>query len=101
MKGRKFLFFRGFHDRRRSLISLIRDFKIQQRDGNENDKKKTIIALISKKVTLHVRHTCLILRFMEMVNNRRGNFTSLSEPGLKKKEKTLQQGLPTFDKVTV
>ena len=50
-------FFRRFHDRRRSLISLIRDFKIQQRDGNENDKKKTIIALISKRVTLHVRHT--------------------------------------------
>ena len=39
------------------MISLIRDFKIQQRDGNENDKNKTIIALISKKVTLHVRHT--------------------------------------------
>ena len=28
------------------------------------------------------------------------SFTSLSEPGLKKK-KNLQQGLPTFDKVTV
>ena len=50
-------FFRRFHDRRLSLISLMRDFKIQQRDGNEQDKKKTIIASISKKVTLHVRHT--------------------------------------------
>ena len=38
---------------------------------------------------------------MAMVNKRRGNFTSLSEPGLKKKKKNLQQGLPTFDKVTV
>ena len=36
---------------------------------------------------------------MEMVNKRRGNFTSLSEPGFKKKN--VQQGLPTFDKVAV
>ena len=35
--------------------------KIQQRDGNENDKKKTIIASISKKKSLHVRHTFLYI----------------------------------------
>ena len=97
-------FFRRFHDRRRSLISLIRDFKIQQRDGNEHDKKKTIIALISKKVTLHVRHTFSFISlsfFFAFYGERKQgtrSFTSLSEPGFKK---NLQQGLPTFDKVTV
>ena len=34
---------------------------MQQRDGNENNKNKTIIALISKKVTLHVCHTFLYI----------------------------------------
>ena len=86
----------GFHDRRRSLITLIRDFKIQQRDGNENDKNKTIIALISKKITLHVRHTFSYISLpfscdydVKMPNfafygerkQATRNFTSLSEPG--------------------
>ena len=82
-------------------------------DGNENVKKP--IGLISKKTTSHVHHAFLYISFLFLynydvkmpnfavkgdVNKQRRNFISLFEPWLWFLEIQLQEGSPTFHKVS-
>ena len=52
-----------FIDREKSLLNMIRDFKIQRR-GRQRERQKKPIGLISKTTTLHVHHAFLYISLL-------------------------------------
>ena len=95
-------------------LKVIRDFKIQRRGRYKENVKKTI-GLISKTTTLHVRHAFLYIS-LPFLHNYDVNMPNFAFYGGRKQATTkfnisyctriwclpiqLQEGSPTFDKVS-